>query len=90
MNTVVEVKKEVFKKPYDPTNNNGCGYRYVWEITPGEGWDTRKWGSAPTLGYVRADSEFYAVYAAYNKGIAIPNSTFEVTASKAKKFVANV
>ena len=88
MNT--EVKKEVVKRPYDPTNNQGCGFRGVFEITPGKGWDPKKWGPAPLLGYVRADDEYWAVYAAYNKGIAQPNATFEVMATKARRFVPNI
>jgi hypothetical protein len=88
MNT--EVKKEVVKRPYDATNNQMCGFRNVYEVKPGYGWNTKKWGPAPLLGYVRADSEYWALYAAYNKGIAQPNVTFEYDISKAKKFVANL
>jgi hypothetical protein len=90
--SAVEVKKvyPVIKRPYDPTNNNGCGLRGVWEITPDSGWDTKKWGPAPLLGYVRADNEYWAIYAAYNKGIARPNCSFGYVASKAKKFVSNI
>lgn len=87
MNTEV---KTVIKKAYDPTNNKGCGFRSVWEIRPGDGWDTKKWGPAPLLGYIRADDEYWAKYAAYNKGIAQPNATFEIVATKAKRFIANI
>lgn len=82
--------KVVIKRTYDPTNNNGCGFRGVWEIYPDEGWNTKKWGPAPMLGYVRADDEYWAVYAAYNKGLIIPNSTFGIVVTKAKKFVSNI
>ena len=78
------------KRPIDPTNNHMCGYRGVWEVHPGKGWDTKKWGPAPLLGYVRADNEHWALYAAYNKGIARPNVTFEYDIAKAKRFVSNI
>jgi hypothetical protein len=80
----------VVKRLYDPTYNNGCGFRGVWEVYPGEGWDIQKWGQPPLLGYVRADNENWAVYAAYNKGIARPNSTFQLRICKAKKFISNI
>ena len=80
----------VAKKVYDPTNNKGCGFRGVWEIYPDDGWDTKKWGPKPSLGHVRGDDEFWAIYAAYNKGIAYPNSTFGFVATKAKKFIPNI
>jgi len=83
-----EVKKPT--RPVDYTNNNWCGYRGVWEVYPGEGWDTKRWGEAPFLGYVRADNEYWAKYAAYNKGYATPNVTFELKIIKARKFVANI
>lgn len=85
--TVVVVKP---RRPYDDTNNQGCGYRGVFEIYPGEGWDAKKWGPAPLLGYARADNEYWAKFAAYNKGIARPNNTFELRIEKAKKFVADI
>ena len=78
------------RKEFDITNNQGCGFRGVWEVSPGKGWDTKKWGEAPLLGYVKADSEYWAIYAAYNKGIAQPNSTFEYKIQKATKFVADI
>jgi len=89
---VKEVKeiKDVVRRPYDPTYNQGCGFRGVWEITIGEGWDEKKWGPAPYLGYVRADNEYWALYAAYNKGIAYPNDTFKYVVTKAKKFISNI
>jgi hypothetical protein len=90
---VKEVKevKPVIKRVYDPTNNNGCGFRGVWEIYPDEGWDIKKWGPKPLLGYVRADDEFYAYYSGVNKGIINPfNVTFGYDISKAKKFVPNI
>lgn len=83
-------EKVVIKKAYDPTNNNGCGFRGVWEVYPDSGWDERKWGPKPLLGYVRADNEYWAKYAAYNKGIARPNSTFDLMIVKARKFISNI
>jgi hypothetical protein len=67
-----ELKPPLIKRPYDPTYNQGCGFRGVWEVYPDDNWDTKNWGPAPLLGYVRADNEYWAVYAAYNKGIARP------------------
>jgi hypothetical protein len=91
MNIEVKVTTPVVKKVYDPTNNNGCGYRGVWEVYPDDGWDAKKWGPAPLLGYVRADDEYWALYAAYNKGITNPNNvTFGYKISKAKRFVPNI
>lgn len=80
----------VVKRAFDPTNNKHCGLRGVWEIYPDDGWDESKWGPKPLLGYVRADSEYWAVYAAYNKGIAHPNSTFGLMVVKAKKFIKDI
>ena len=87
---VVTTDAPAIKRPYDPTYNQGCGFRGVWEVYPGEGWDEKKWGIAPLLGYVRADNEYWAVYSAYNKGIARPNSTFQLLVIKARKFVSNI
>lgn len=81
------------KKPIDYENNKYCGYRGVWEVYPdvNNGWDEKKWGPAPMLGYVRADDPYWALYAAYNKGIANAfNATFGYVIEKAKKFVANI
>ena len=36
----------------------------------------REWGPRPLLGYVRADNEFYARYAAYNAGLLIMAGPF--------------
>lgn len=77
------------KREYDPTDNKGRGYRYVWEVYPDSGWN-EKWGRKPLLGYVRADSEFHAVYAAYDKGLAIKNATFGLEIKKATKFVRDI
>ena len=85
---VAEVKP---KREFDPTNNKFCGFRGVWEVYPDDGWDEKLWGPKPLLGYVRADDEYWAMYAAYNKGIANAfNVTFGYTIEKAKKFVANI
>lgn len=92
MSTVPEVTTKP-KREFDPTNNMYCGFRGVWEVYPDEnnGWDIKKWGPAPLLGYVRADDEFWALYAAYNKGIANAfNTTFGYVIEKAKKFVVNI
>lgn len=86
----MEKEKVVVKKVNDPTNNNWCGLRGVWEIYPDDSWDSKKWGPKPFLGYARGDSEYWAVYAAYNKGIARPNSTFGYVAVKARKFVVGI
>jgi hypothetical protein len=90
MTEIISNKEEKPKRPYDDTQNKYRGYRYVWELYPGEGWDEKKWGPAPVLGYSRADTEFDAVYAGYDKGFIAPNSTFEVKARKATKFVKNI
>ena len=86
--TVTAVKP---KRVYDEENNKYCGYRGVWEVYPDSRWDETKWGEKPLLGYVRADNEFWALYSAYNKGIANPfNATFGYVIEKAKKFVSNI
>lgn len=82
---VVKAKK---KHPYDPTDNKGRGYRNVWEVYP-DYW-LEKWGPKPLLGYVRADDEFGARYAAYDKGLLIQNWTFEPEIRKATKFVHDI
>ena len=76
----VSLSDKVSKRPYDPTNNKGRGYRYLWVITP-DYWKPT-WGPIPTLGFVRADSEFHARYAAYDKVLLIPNDTFDTKATK--------
>ena len=74
------------KRPYDPTDNKGRGYKFLWQVTP-DYWKP-SWGQIPVLGYVRADSEFHAKYAAYDKGLLIVNATFgpKVTKQAPKKF----
>lgn len=62
-------------RPYDPTNNRGRGYEHLWAIYP-DYWNEKKWGPKPLLGHVRADTEFDAKYAAYDKGLLIVNCTF--------------
>ena len=59
----------------DSRDNKWRGYRYVYEVYPDNGWDP-KWGDKPFLGYVRADSEFNAKYAAYDAGLLPYNVTF--------------
>ena len=74
------------KKEYDSTDNKQRGYKYFWEVYPAD-WG-KTWGSKPMLGYVRADSEYNAYYAAYDKGFAyLWNFPFGVEVSKATKFV---
>lgn len=87
-----QISKEALKKrkTFDPSNNKFCGFRGVWEIYPDDNWNVKKWGPKPLLGYVRADDEYWAIYAAYNKGIALPNCTFGYVAKKAQKFVRNI
>lgn len=62
------------KRPYDPTNNKGRGYKFLWAVYP-DYWNS-KWGNKPLLGFVRADSEFDAKYAAFDKGLLPVNNTF--------------
>lgn len=77
------------KREFDPTDNNQRGFRYIWEVYP-EHW-TKAWGNKPLLGYVRADSEFNAYYAAFDKGIAPTwNFPFGVEVNKATKYVRDV
>lgn len=73
---------------YDPTDNKGRGFRNVWEVYPDYWLD--KWGPKPLLGYVRADDEFGARYAAYDKGLLIQNWTFEPEIRKATRFVHDI
>lgn len=72
--------KVISKRPYDPTDNKQRGYRFLWAITP-DYWKP-SWGPIPTLGFVRADSEFHAQYAAYDKGLLVQNATFGPKATK--------
>jgi len=60
------------KRPYDPTNNKGRGYGKLWVVKP-DYWP-EKWGPVPVLGFVRADTKYDAVYAAYDKGLSHPNN----------------
>jgi hypothetical protein len=79
------------KRPYDPTDNRTRGYKFLWAVYPDYWKDT--WGQKPVLGYVRADSEFHAVYAAYDKGLSHPNNcTFglEVVQQDPSKFIKRV
>ena len=72
------------------SNSTYVGYRNFYGsgkqkffIYPGKGWD-KKWGRKPFLGTVYADDEFYAIREAFSKGLAIPNSTFELEALSEK------
>lgn len=64
----------------DPTDNKQRGYTYLWAIYPSY-WK-KEWGEEPLLGRVRADSEFDAIRAAYDKGFLKVNFTFEPRAIK--------
>ena len=44
----------------------------------------RLWGPRPCLGFVRADTEFDAKYAAYDKGLLPVNNTFGPEGSSAE------
>lgn len=93
MNTQVRNDSSKFpvrpKRPYDPTDNKGRGYKYSWAVYP-DYWK-QSWGPAPLLGYVRADSEFHAKYAAYDKNLLPVNRTFgpKVVMQERKPFIKN-
>lgn len=72
----------------DPSDNKMRGYRYVWEVYP-DYWKA-SWGEKPLLGYVRADSEFNAQYAAYDKKLLPLNFTFGPEVRKATKFIKDI
>ena len=84
----------------DFSDNKWRGYRYVWEVRPDDGWDPAwnnpktgwfpKKTEKPLLGYVRADSEFNARYAAYDKGLLPLNATFGPEVKKATKFIKDI
>lgn len=71
----VNSNKSGISRAVDPTNNKGRGYKYLWEVYPDNGWNS-KCGPKPLLGTVRADSEFDAKYAAYDNGLLPYNFTF--------------
>ena len=54
--------------------NKGRGFKFVWDVYPDYWKET--WGQVPRLGSVRADSEFDAERAAYDKGLLPYNFTF--------------
>lgn len=90
---IEEVTKQVVKKvptrPYDSMDNKWRGYRFIWECYPSQ-W-TENWGNKPLLGYVRADSEYNAYYAAYDKELTLSsNYPFGITVNKATKFVKDI
>lgn len=72
----------------DPSDNKMRGFRYVYEVYP-DYWNP-KWGEKPLLGYVRADSEFNAKYAAYDKKLLPLNFTFGPEIRKATKFIKDI
>ncbi len=57
-----------------PSDNKGRGTKYSWLVYP-DYWKS-SWGQIPCLGMVRADDEFHAKYAAYDKGLLPYNFTF--------------
>lgn len=61
-------------RSYDSSNNKTRGYKNSYAVFP-DYWK-ESWGQPPLLGFVRADSEFHAKYAAYDKKLLIPNATF--------------
>lgn len=84
---VIAVKK--VSRPYDAMDNNWRGYRYIWEVYP-EDWNP-KWGNKPLIGYVRADSETNAYYAAFDKGMSTKwNYPFGLEINKATKFIKDI
>lgn len=72
----------------DTSDNKMRGYRYVWEVYP-DYWKA-SWGEKPLLGYVRADSEVNAKYAAYDKKLLPLNFTFGPEIKKATKFIKDI
>ena len=74
-------KKKYVKKPVQRIEPP-YGDAEKFAIYPDNGWDTKKWGPKPLLGFVKADDEFWAKYAAYDKRIARPNATFGYVAVK--------
>jgi len=56
-------------------NNNYRGTLNKYAIYPD--WWPKRWGVAPLLGYVVADSEFDAIRAAYDSKLLVVNRTFE-------------
>lgn len=75
-------------KPETQNNNNGkklqlqefYGSNNLYEIRLSS-W-REGWGNPPVLGYVRADSEFYARYAAFDKGLVPTGSPADVMPMK--------
>lgn len=60
------------------------GNSFIYEIYP-DNWKA-SWGPKPLLGFVKADSEYYARYAAFDKGLMPPNATFEPQAVKVLEY----
>lgn len=81
-----KVEKKYEKRSYDPMLAY-TGFKKIWEITP-DFWKPQ-WGKVKVLGYVRADNEWLAKYAAFNKGL-IPFSagfgSFGVNATEVDSF----
>lgn len=61
-------------------------HKSLFEIVPDDNWDTKKWGPAPSLGFIRADSEFEAIRKAYDRGMLTVNFTFGPKAVKIKDY----
>ena len=79
-------------RAYAPRPEWKPGYRnfygpgkFKYAIYPDNGWDIKRWGQKPLLGYVYADDEFYATREAYTKGLAPVNYTFGLSAIKQKQ-----
>jgi hypothetical protein len=74
------------RRPFKP--NLGIGPypisgKNLYKIYP-DNWN-EKWGVPPLLGVVTADDEFYAVRAAYDRGLLSVNFSFTPRAVYAKK-----
>lgn len=61
-----KINQVVFTAPYYGKDN-------LWEVYP-DVWKGN--GEAPLLGYVRADTEYWAQYAAYDAGLLPYNASF--------------
>jgi hypothetical protein len=62
-------------KPTRSNDNNFRGTKNKYAIYPD--WWPARYGAAPCLGYVRADSVFDAIRAAYDAKLLVVNRTFE-------------
>jgi len=64
-------------------NFYGSG-KHKYFIYPDDGWDVKKWGKKPLLGFVYGDEPFFAVREAYTKGLVPVNFSFGLIALKDK------